>query len=88
MVFSLPDGFFPVEFCRHWFKGVIGWRIWIDVILEGRTISPSALYTHHRPWITGPLKDIRPRLGKTVLLWGLETGAEELPARLWRQVDL
>ena len=32
-----------MEFCRHWFKRVIGWRIWIDVILEGRTISPSAL---------------------------------------------
>lgn len=41
-----------------------------------------------RPTPTGSLKDIRPRLDKTVLLWGLEIGAEELPARLWRQVDL
>lgn len=47
------------------------------------TLPPA----HSHP-ITGPLKDIRPRLDKTVLLWGLEIGAEELPARLWRPGDL
>ena len=32
-----------MEFWRHWLKRVIGWEIWIDVILEGCTISPLAL---------------------------------------------
>lgn len=41
----LPDGFFPLELWRHWFKRVIRWRIWIYFILKGHMIHTLVLRT-------------------------------------------
>lgn len=41
--YLLPDGFFSLEFWRHWFKWVIQWRFRIYFILKDHMISSSVL---------------------------------------------
>lgn len=43
VIYLLPDGFFPLEFWRHWFKRVIQWRIRVYFILKDHVISSSVL---------------------------------------------